>query len=415
MSLIFYEGFNRSFPGATDPAGYWTVNTSAAYNGVTATPIFGPAGAAGTITSATGAAIGSRTGSGVLHFPRNFNAGTVGGRQAYVSALFTAQPQTTPTFIGFAIDKIWTGYASAATASPYATDFMRFYDSVRGEAMVMRIQRSTGSVIHIYFSNTFYGTYLGPFVLNNAADFNATLTGATYYGTPGDWTYLELNIVWGTTTQVSVRVNGLPLQTTSGATTLTITSMNISGSLAGITMHGCETSGFSIDDFYFLNNAGNSPFNTWLGPKTKIFTPTIAATNTDVTTPALQEWSSVGTLTLDSDSGDSDYLTARAIDKSQLYVLNSSDGLFSIPASESVAFVQVRSSARDLNPAAHKHVFRANSAATSNTVLSNELATTAAYKSFSTLITTNPATSTAWSLNDLKTAHFGVQSVQRTT
>jgi hypothetical protein len=174
-----------------------------------------------------------------------------------------------------------------------------------------------------------------------------------------------------------------------------------------------ETGDTHVDDLYLLDSSGSS-LNTWLGPTTKVFSPALYTTNTDVTTTTDQEWDTVGSLSLDSHTPDGDYITTKLPDKLQFYVLNSSDGLFSIPAVETVAAVQMRSIARETSlPAAYKQVFKTNTAGTVTNV-SSELQTEAYYQSAATILTTNPVTSAAWTVADLTTAHFGVKSVTRT-
>jgi hypothetical protein len=120
----------------------------------------------------------------------------------------------------------------------------------------------------------------------------------------------------------------------------------------------------------------------------------------------------VGTLSLGSHNPDSDYLTTKLPNKSQLYVLDSDDSLFSMPEENTVAAVQIRSTARETSlPSAYQQVFKPNTAGDTTAVVT--VNTNAYYESTNTVLVNDPSTTTGWTINDLKTAHFGIKSVVR--
>ena len=395
MALIFFEGFNRTFTGSDPAQGYagkWEWATVASV-----TPTFG-------YTSPV------RNGSGALYLPTNSAAGNTA--QCYADLTVTVQTNKT-LFLGFAIYNLYTGYDSAATGSPYTATLLRFYDSTGAEKFRLDLDPGSNSTtMNLVFrssTNTTHGTFLLS---------NATAAGADYPPTgrvynQSAWTYLEVKITTSSTAAGSaeVHVDGLALQTSGSSATVSLPS-SISN-LNKVRFCANETGDVHVDDLYLLDSTGAS-LNTWLGPTTKVFSPELATTNADVATATDQEWDTVGSLSLDSYNPDSDYLTTKIVNKSQLYVLNSSNSLFSIPEAEIVAAVQVRSIARETSlPAAYKQVFKTNTGSAVTNV-SDELQTAAYYQSATTILTANPATSAAWTLADLETAHFGVKSVTRT-
>jgi hypothetical protein len=201
-------------------------------------------------------------------------------------------------------------------------------------------------------------------------------------------------------------------QTTAAATTVTLPALS---DIAKIRFCGNETQEVKIDDLYLLNSSGTS-LNTWLGPTTRVFSPALVSTNSTVTDAPTQEWSSVGSLSLSSHDPDSDYLTTKAVNKTQLYVLDSSDGVFSIGEYDTVAAVQLRSTARETSlPAAYSQIFNpATEGSVSALTGATEIQTQSYYQTKTTILATNPSTSSAWALADLNAAHFGIKSVTRT-
>lgn len=398
MALIFFEGFNRTF-ATTDPAagsaGKWEW---VAVGG--ATPAFG-------YTSTV------RNGTGALYLQTNSGAGN--SLQCYADLTIDAHANKT-LYLGFAVYTLYTGYASTPTVSPYAATLLRFYNSSGAEQFRLDLDRTpTGSgTIGLAFKNGSGVIQGSPLILNGATD-NGSYPQSRQYGYVNNytsWAYVELKITLNSSTSSSVeaRVDGLALQTSASATTVTLPSIS---NVNKIRFCGNETGDTHIDDLYLLDGSGAS-LNTWLGPTTKVFSPTLVTTNTDVTTATTQEWDTVGSLSLDSHNPDGDYLTTKLVNKTQFYVLSSSDGLFSIPEAETVAAVQIRSIARETSlPAAYKQVFKTGTAGTVTDV-SSELTTEAYYQSAVTMRTTNPVTNAAWTLADLGTAHFGVKSVTRT-
>jgi hypothetical protein len=207
-----------------------------------------------------------------------------------------------------------------------------------------------------------------------------------------------------------VRANGIALQTSSSQTFISVPSSSPTNDIGKIRFYANETADQYIDDLYLLDNA--SGLNTWLGPTVRVYSPNLYTTNDDVSTATDQEWTAVGTLSLGSHNPDSDYLTTKLPNKSQLYVLDSADGLFSMPEENTVAAVQIRSTARETSlPAAYKQVFKPNTAGSTTDVVT--VNTNAYYESKATLLINNPATTTSWTIADLETAHFGIKSVAR--
>jgi hypothetical protein len=397
MALIFFEGFNRTFDNTDPAAGYagkWEWATVESL-----TPTFG-------YTSTV------RNGSGSLYLPTNQGAGN--SLQCYADLTISAQSNKT-LYLGFAVYTMYTGYDSATTGPQYAATLLRFYNALGAEQFKLDLDRtpSASGTIGFAFKNSAGVIQGSPLILSGATD-NASYSQARQYGyvSNSNWAYVELKITLNSSTSGSVeaRVDGLALQTSSNSATVALPTIS---NIHKIRFCANETGDTHIDDLYLLDNSGGS-LDTWLGPTTKVFSPTLSTTNSDVTTTTEQEWDTVGSLSLDSYNPDGDYITTKLTDRLQLYVLASADGLFSIPAVETVAAVQVRSIARETSlPAAYKQVFKTNTAGTV-TNLSSELQTEAYYQSAATILTTNPVTSAAWTLTDLETAHFGIKSVTRT-
>jgi hypothetical protein len=395
MGLIFFEGFNRTF-AAVDPAensgGKWTWTT---VNSLT--PVFGYGG-------------NVRNGSGGLYMQSNFGAGN--NEQPYTELTVESQANKT-LYLGFAVYTLYTGDTVADALSPYHATLLRFY-SETNEQFRLDLDCSPGDTDKIGFTfKNASGTILSsPLILTNAVPVSNNARSYGYLTNYSTWAYVELKITINSSGAGSaeVRVDGLALQNSTGGVTVQLPTI---ANINKIRFCGNETSETIIDDFYLLDNSGVS-LNTWLGPTVKIFSPTLVTTNADVTTTTTQEWDTVGSLTLDSHNPDGDYLTTKTVNKTQFYVLSSSDDLFSIPETETVAAVQVRSIARETSlPAAYKQVFKPTTPG-SVVDLSAELDTAAYYQSATTILTANPATSSAWTTTALSTAHFGVKSVTRT-
>ena len=405
MALLFFEGFNRSFDGQ-DPtpiyAGNWAL-TPVTSGSSTYTPQFGH-----TPTK--------RTGSGSLYLPSNNGAGNT--TQCYAEWSIGSQANKT-LYFGFAGYNFYTGYDSAPTASPYAATLLRFYSSGGSERFRIDLEINTtiANALNVTVKNS-SGTTLGSFIYNDIYD-NPSYTPARSFGRDkvysttytAVWGYFEVKITTGATVNnIEVRANGIALQTASSQTFISVPSSSPTNDIGKIRFYANETSDQYIDDLYLLDDTAG--LNTWLGPSVSIYSPALYTTNDDVSTATAQEWTAVGSLSLDSHNPDSDYLTTKLTNKSQLYVLNSSDGLFSMPEENTVAAVQIRSTARETSlPAAYKQVFKPNTAGSTTDVVT--VNTNAYYESKATVLLTDPATATGWTVAGLKTAHFGIKSVAR--
>lgn len=405
MALLFFEGFNRSFTGQ-DPtptyAGNWAL-TPVTAGSSTYTPEFGH-------TST------KRNGSGSLYLPGNIGAGN--SSQCYAEWSIGTQANKV-LYFGFAGYNFHTGYAHAGVSSPYPATLLRFYSSGGSERFRLDLEINTtiANALNVNVKNS-SGTTLGSFIYNDIYN-NPSYSPSRSFGrdkvyntTYQDvWGYFEVKITTGATVNnIEVRANGMALQTAASQTFISVPASTPTNDIGKIRFYANETGDQYIDDLYLLDDTAG--LNTWLGPTVSVYSPALYTTNNYVSTETAQEWTAVGSLSLDSHNPDSDYLTTKLTNKSQLYVLNSSDALFSMPEENTVAAVQIRSTARETSlPAAYQQVFKPNTAGATTAVVT--VNTNAYYESKSTLLLNNPATTTGWTIDGLKTAHFGIKSVVR--
>jgi hypothetical protein len=406
MALLFFEGFNRSFDGQ-DPtpisAGNWAL-TPVTAGSSTYTPQFGH-------TST------KRNGSGSLYLPTN-NGGS-NSTQCYAEWSVGAHADKV-LYLGFAGYNFYTGYNDAPTVSPFPATLLRVYssNSVERFRIDLEINTTIANALNVTIKNA-SGTTLGSFIYNDiyenpsyppSRSFGRDKVYSTTYETK--WGYFEVKITTGATVNnVEVRANGIALQTSGGQTVISIPVVTPTNNVGKIRFYANETADQYIDDLYLLDDSGSS-LNSWLGPTVAIYSPDLVSTNDDVSTATTQEWTAVGTLSLGSHNPDSDYLTTKLPNKSQLYVLDSADSLFSMPEENTVAAVQIRSTARETSlPSAYQQVFKPNTAGATTAVVT--VTTNAYYESTNTVLVNDPSTTTGWTLTGLETAHFGIKSVVR--
>jgi hypothetical protein len=407
MALIFFEGFNRTF-ASTDPGNQWIF--TAATSDATVVPEFGHASVV-------------RSGSGSLALSNDSGPGASANTQCSAELVNFGTQANKTFYLGFAASNVAT--SNITTTDNNASKFLRFYNAAGTEVFRIDVDKSTstttGPTLGFTVKNS-SGTALGTFVVSNATisgNIRSLSFGGNYDGFFGNdvwdrglvWPYIELKITINSTAAgaIELRVGGLARQTSTSSSTIALPTIS---DIAKIKFCANDNYSMVIDDLYLLDTAAG--LNTWLGPTVKIFSPTLGSTNTDVTTAAQQQWDDVGGFTPASYNPETDYIRTREVNKSQFYVLNSYDSLFSIQATEQVAAVMVRSIARETSlPAAYKQVYKANTAASAVDITATAVNTEAFYQSTATLLATNPATNQAWTLDNLTTAHFGIKSITR--
>ena len=159
----------------------------------------------------------------------------------------------------------------------------------------------------------------------------------------------------------------------------------------------------SFQDLYVADSTGSGVVS-WLGADTYVVEPEQSSSDT-------AEWLTRGTSSdgavVNSADGDTTYVYTRALTANQTYTQNN----YKLwPAAiTNIAAVKISSVARCTSvSAAIKHVYENSDNVI--TPMSAALPLTAAYKMRSTQFEQNPATSAAWTKEDISAGSFGVQS-----
>ena len=162
----------------------------------------------------------------------------------------------------------------------------------------------------------------------------------------------------------------------------------------------------SFQDLYIADSTGSGVVS-WLGADTHVVEPVQSSSDT-------AEWLTLGTSSggavVNSADGDTTSVYTRTLSANQTYTQNNSPEYKLWPdAITNIAAVKISSVARCTSvSAAIKHVYENSSNVI--TPMSAALPLTTAYKMRATHLEQNPATSAAWTKEDISAGSFGVQS-----